>query len=247
MAASADYACSVQLRKLHIAFLAAGAAATLAGCGGDSSARGTASKSPAELVATARRIAEEAKSVLVAGLVIRDGTPLRLDFHIVRGRGATGALHLGSIGGFKLINIGKSVYIRGPGPSFSFDQEFEGGKAAAPLKGKWLKAPSDSGQFQAVGSVTDLRHLLGMVLDQHTSFTKGHASYIDGEPVIELKDTSGGSVDVATTGEPYPMQITKAGGSNVIIMDQWNRPIAIKAPSNVIDVEKLRAELRAEG
>jgi hypothetical protein len=53
--------------------------------------------------------------------------------------------------------------------------------------------------------------------------------------------TKGGTLYIATTGKPYPVQITKTGGGGGAVSFQgWNRPVTIIAPANALDINQLR-------
>jgi hypothetical protein len=226
-------------RKLLITLSAASLAmAALAGCGG-SSTNGVESKSPTAIIAAARQAAEGAKSVRIAGSVSSGGTLLKLDLRIEQGVGAKGTISEGPLS-FELVRVGSSVYIKG---SAAFYEHFAGTEAAKLLQGKWLQAPADSGEFATLGSLTNMHQLLGTVLGEHGSLAKGGTSTVDGRKVVSVKDQSkGGVLYVATTGKPYPIQISKSGGSGgKVTFDQWNGPVSIAAPSNAINIAKLKA------
>jgi hypothetical protein len=228
-------------RKLHTTLPAIAIVTLLiAGCGGGSSTNGVESKSATGIVEAAKKAAEEAKSVRVDGSVEAAGAPLSLDLTIVQGTGAKGSITDGPIS-FELIRVGESVYIKG---SPAFYSHFAGSEAAKLLQGKWLQAPATSGQFATLGNITDLHQLLSTVLDQHGSLAKGSNSTVAGHKVIAVKDTvKGGVLYVATTGKPYPIQIAKSGGSGGKVSFQgWNAKVTITAPSNAINIEKLKAK-----
>jgi hypothetical protein len=48
---------------------------------------------------------------------------------------------------------------------------------------------------------------------------------------------------VATTGKPYPLQVSKTSGSQTgkVTFSQYNQAFQIKAPANSIDLDKLQA------
>lgn len=226
-------------RKLLIAISAVClTAATLASCGG-SSTNGVESKSPAEIIAAAQKAAEGSKSVRIAGSVSSGGTQLKLDLHIEQGVGAKGTISEGPLS-FELVRVGSSVYIKG---SAAFYEHFAGAEAAKLLQGKWLQAPANSGEFATLGSLTNMHQLLSTVLGEHGSLAKGGTSTVDGKKVVAVKDESkGGVLYVATVGKPYPIQISKSGGSGgKVTFDQWNAPVSVTAPSNAINIEKLKA------
>jgi hypothetical protein len=214
------------------------AASTIVGCGG-SSTNGVESKSPTEIVSAAQKAAEGAKSVRVAGSVSSAGTKLSLDLQIAQGKGAKGRISEGPLS-FELVRVGDSVYIKG---SASFYEHFAGGEAAKLLQGKWLQAPATSGEFATLGSLTDMHQLLGTVLGEHGSLVKGATSTVDGKKVVAVKDKSkGGVLYVATTGKPYPIQISKSGSTGgKVTFEEWDAPVSIAAPTGAIDIEKLKS------
>lgn len=213
-------------------------AATLAGCG-SSSTNGVESKSPAEIVSAAQKAAEEAKSVHVTGSVSSAGTKLAINLKILQGTGAEGTISEGPLS-FDLIRVGDSVYLKG---SAAFYEHFAGGEAAKLLQGRWLKAPATRGEFAPLGSLTDIPQLLTTVIGQHGSLQKRGTSTVDGKKVVAVRDANtGGVLYVATTGKPYPIQLTKTGGTGgKVTFESWGAPVSIAAPSDSIDIEKLKA------
>lgn len=210
----------------------------IAGCGG-SSTNGVESKSPTEIISSAQKAAESAKSVKVVGSVSSAGTQLTLNLQIAQGQGAKGTISEGPLS-FELVRVGSSVYIKG---SASFYEHFAGSEAAKLLQGKWLQAPATSGEFAQLGSLTSMSQLLNTVLGQHGSLAKTGTSTVDGKKVVGVKDTSkGGVLYVATTGKPYPVQISKTGSTGgTVSFQDWNTPLTIAAPSGAINIEKLKS------
>lgn len=104
-------------------------------------------------------------------------------------------------------------------------------------------APATSGEFAQLGSLTNMSQLLGTVLGQHGSLSKTGTSTVSGKKVVGVKDTSkGGVLYVATTGKPYPVQISKTGSTGgTVTFDDWNAPLTITAPSGAINIEKLKS------
>jgi hypothetical protein len=59
---------------------------------------------------------------------------------------------------------------------------------------------------------------------------------------VFLKDTSDGAVmAIQTVGEPYPVQIKAegAGDSSTMTFSNWNAPVSVTAPTEVIDASNL--------
>ena len=62
-----------------------------------------------------------------------------------------------------------------------------------------------------------------------------------GHKVIAVNDKSnGGTLYVATTGKPYPIEIVKSGSDGGRVeFDRFNQPVTLTPPANAIDVSKL--------
>jgi hypothetical protein len=59
--------------------------------------------------------------------------------------------------------------------------------------------------------------------------------------VAVIDTTKGGTLYVATTGPPYPVQVSKKGSDGGrIVFDRYNQSATLTAPVNAIDVSKLR-------
>jgi hypothetical protein len=235
---------TASIRALLASALLALSIAMLAGCGGSSSTsaadNGVASKSANDIVSASKAAAANASSVHVSGSLVTDGAHVTLDMSLASGKGATGSLSENGLS-FKLIMVGDTAYINA---SPAFYRQLSGEAAAKLLAGKWLKAPANTGEFGQLGQLADMGKLLDTVLSGHGKLTKGATTTIGGQSAIAVTDsTQGGTLYVATTGQPYPLQISKAGSEGgKITFDRWNQPVSIKAPAkSVVDLAKLKA------
>ena len=211
----------------------------LAGCGGSSSGNGVASKSAEEIVSASKTAADSASSVHVSGSIVTGGTPVTLDLTLAAGKGATGELSESGLS-FKLIMMGNTVYISG---SPAFYRHLGGTAAAQLLAGKWLKASATSGEFASFGSLANMRNLIDSTLASHGTLSKGSTTTVGGQSAIAVTDsTKGGTLYVATNGQPYPLEIRKTGSeSGKITFDRWNQPVTITPPANSVDLSELKA------
>jgi hypothetical protein len=225
------------MRIASLACLAA-AVALLAGCGSSGSkSNGVSEKSPTQILAAAEAASLAASAVRVSGSIVDNGTPLTLNLHLVSGKGGMGHMNEGGTG-FDIIRIGDKAYIRG---SDAFYKRFAGAAAAQLLKGKWLVGSASTGKFAALTPLTDTEKFFTGTLGSHGALTKGAETTINGQKVIALKSGTGGTLYIATTGQPYPIELVSpgAGKSGKIIFDQWNNAIAITAPKGAVDISKL--------
>ncbi|HLJ02376.1 MAG TPA: hypothetical protein VKT31_03000 [Solirubrobacteraceae bacterium] len=221
--------------------LLASAVAVLAlaacGGGGGASSNGVGSKSPQQIVVAVQSAIRGVKSVHVAGSIVTQGQPITLDLHLVPGQGGEGQMTLSGLG-FHLIVTGGAVYING---TEQFWRHFGGTAGATLFKGKWLKAP-DTGSFGSFAQLTNLSALFGQISNGHGVLKKGSSTTINGSSAIAVTDTTkGGTLYVATTGQPYPIEIVKTGADGgKIIFDQFNQSVTLAAPKNAIDISKLQ-------
>ncbi|HEV7529060.1 MAG TPA: hypothetical protein VGO29_09200 [Solirubrobacteraceae bacterium] len=216
-------------------------AVAIAGCGGSSSSsgNGVADKTPTEILAATKTASDAATSVHVSGSIVSEKSPITLDMSLLAGKGGRGKLAESGLP-FELIQVGGSVYIKG---SAGFYKHIGGTAAAQLLQGKWLKAPSSDANFASLGQLTDLRQLVDQTLTSHGSLKKTGTTTINGQKVVGITDTTkGGTLYIATTGKPYPVQISKGGsGGGKITFDRWNGTVTLAAPANAIDVAQLQS------
>jgi len=222
-------------RLATLAICAVLGSGTVAGCGGSSST-GIASKSANQIVTAASSAMTHASSVHVSGSIVTGGVPLTLDLTVASGKGGLGQMSEGGLA-FKIVNVGQTVYLQG---TPEFWQHYGGAAVARLLNGKWLKAPAN-GQFASIAALTDMQRLVGSILLTQGVLTKGSTTTVNGHPVIAVTDKAkNGTLYVATTGPPYPIEITRAGtGGGRITFDRFNQPVTLTPPSNAIPLSQL--------
>jgi hypothetical protein len=209
----------------------------LTGCGSSSKGNGIEGKTPTQIVAAAKVLADNADSVHVSGSISSGGSPIALDLHLLAGKGGRGQLSENGLS-FELIQIHGTVFIKG---SPAFYRHVAGPTAAQLLQGRWLKAPASTGNLASLASLTDLHQLMDTTLAEHGALAKGTTTTIAGQKVLGITDTStGGILYVATSGPPYPVAVTKGGTSGGrILFTSWNTPVSVLAPPNAIDISQL--------
>jgi hypothetical protein len=230
-------------RRLGPAALSALVALALASCGGssgsssDSSSNGVTSKSANQIVAAATNAVGSVNSVHVAGKVLSSGQNVTLDLNLLNGKGGKGSMSQNGLG-FKIVAVGPEVYING---SSAFWTKFGGSAAAGLLSGKWLKAPA-SGQLSSLATLTDVQKLFSQLLSSHGKLEKGKTTTVQGQQVVAVNDTTHvGTLYVATTGKPYPIEISKTGSDGgQLVFDHFNQPVTLTAPAHAIDISQLK-------
>lgn len=212
----------------------------VAGCGGSSSSSGNGveAKSATQILEATKLAAAEASSVHIVGSIVSEGKPVTLDMELLAGKGGQGKI--GQEGfTIDLVQTEGSVYING---SAAFYRHVGGTAAAQLLQGRWLKAPSNSGELASLASLTNLSKLIDTALANHGALTKGSTTKIEGQPAIAINDTAkAGTLYVATTGKAFPLEIAKNGKeSGKVLLNRWDQPVTLTPPKNAIDISKLQ-------
>jgi hypothetical protein len=208
----------------------------LAGCGGSSSDSGIASESPQKILSDSLAAAKGLKSVHAAGTVNSGGQHIALDLHLVGGKGGQGQITLNGLA-FKLIGLNHYAYMQAP-PAV-WEKAGAPASAAQQLQGKWLRTPA-SGQFGSIASLTDINTLFTQLLTQHGKTLKnGGQSTVAGHKVVAVKSDQG-TLYVAATGKPYPVEITKPGSDGgKIDFDRFNEAVTLTAPTNTVNLPSV--------
>jgi hypothetical protein len=178
------------------------------------------------------------KSVRVSGSIVTQNTRITLDLNLVSGKGGRGQMSESGLG-FQIVVLNQTAYING---SPAFWRHFGGAAAAQLFEGKWLKAPA-SGSFASVAVLTNVHDLFSQMLSSHGTLAKGATTTVDGHKVVAINDTTkGGTLYVATTGQPYPVEVVRSGSQGGrIVFGQFNVPVSLTAPANAIDLSKLQS------
>ncbi|HEX3511212.1 MAG TPA: hypothetical protein VHT27_08950 [Solirubrobacteraceae bacterium] len=219
----------------------AAALLVLGGCGGSSKAssgNGLAAKSPEQIVQAAQTAARGAATVHISGSTFDEKEPISLNMELVAGKGAKGHITLKGLG-VEVVEIEHAFYIQG---SSAFYRSVAGPAAAQLLAGKWLKAPSSTGEFARLAQLTDLGALVDRTLSSHGALSSSGTATIAGQKAVGVTDSAkGGTLYVAATGTPYPLEIVKKGqGAASITFDRWNQPVTLDAPAHAININQLQ-------
>jgi hypothetical protein len=211
----------------------------LAGCGsGANRTNGMQAQTPTQIVAAAKAAARAAASVHVAGSIVSDGKPISLNMELVSEKGGKGRVSLDGLS-FRLVDVDGAVYVNG---SSAFYTRFAGVTAARVLRGKWLKGPQ-SGALASLASLARLRSLLSTALASHGRLARVTDATVEGQRAIGVSDpVNGGTLYVAATGAPYPLEIVRHGfGAGKLVFDRWNQAVSLAVPTNAIDVKQLQS------
>jgi hypothetical protein len=220
-------------RLLPLALLLATAA--LAGCGGSRSS-GEGSKSASAILADARHAALAAKSVRIVGAVRNAGQVISLDLSVAQGSGGGTVMLDGSK--VDVVRVGDTTYIRADAALYR--RLGTGAAAGRRLAGKWVKVPTTTQNFAQLVSLTDLYAFLTQSLNTKGKVTKGAVKTVEGQEAIELRSRHGGSLYVATSGKPYPIEFTsQVAPKGTLTLSEWNSAKTPAAPPHALDIGAL--------
>lgn len=220
----------------------------VAGCGGDSSSasssvtsasttdNGVASLTASEILTKSMAAAKAATSVTVSGSVEQGSGTINIDLALGDGV-ASGTVGINGVT-VKILRVDGKFYLNAP--KALFDQIADGGAAVGTLLAdKWFTVPSTgtaADSFKDIGELSDMDSLFDGLLDNASPKVKGTGD-VNGQPVVLLTESNDdGTLAVATTGEPYPLQVKQTtGGTGVVTFSKWNEPVTVTAPADALD------------
>jgi len=227
---------------------ASGGATTAAATAATTAApNGIEGKTATEILDASLAAANKATSVTAKGAITQGGQEITLDLQVGQ-EAAQGSI---SAEGAEIeikVLAGKT-YFKLSGESFAKiagqDDSPEVAEAISALLGdKWLVAPDEesAGQLGSLGQFGQKDELLKGILTPDGNATVKGTGEVNGQPVVLLESTDGtGTLAIATTGEPYPLQIKGSEGADggQIDFTDWNAPVNVTAPTNVLDIGQL--------
>jgi hypothetical protein len=213
-----------------VALAAAGIGTAACGTTGSSTPSTPLAGLSADQIAT-KAIAnlKAASTVQVTGNVTSSGQTYGLDLTLVRAQGCSGTMSLQGTGSFKLVSIGKEVWIK---PDRQFWTK-AGGSDAAVLKlveGKYLKVKETSqlGSLSALCAPSQLAGSFGSHVP--VGLAEGKTVTVAGQTTLQIKDTGdSGILYVSETAKPLIVEL--AGGSQgTLTFSDYNSTVTLTAP-----------------
>lgn len=210
---------------------------------------GIETKSAQEILDTSLAAANKASSVTVKGGLTQGSQEIKLDMQVGQ-EAAQGTISAQGVS-VQIKVLGGKTYFKMTGEDFAKiagqGDSPELAKAISALLGdKWLVVPDEqsAGQLGSFGQLGQKDDLLKGLLTAEGDVAVEGSSQVNGQPVILLKSTDGtGTLAIATTGEPYPLQVKGSddSGSGQIDLTDWNAPVNVTAPTDVVDIGQLAA------
>jgi hypothetical protein len=231
------------MRAVRLVIPLALAVGLVAGCGGKPTTPAPTAttpseafpgKSPAEIVAMAKSALGKASSVHIKGSFVDEGKPMTIDLQYSSGGEGTGSVTTEGQT-FFVLKIGDDVYFKGD-DAFMASIIGDDKNVEKLLKGKWMKSKaSDAAEMTAFFSISD-----EIFKDLPTDLRRGDTGVINGIKALELIESDGGKMWVATEGEPYPLRLD-GGADGTIDFTEYGATLDLKAPpaSEVFDLSQL--------
>ena len=191
-----------------------------------------ASESPSAILAAARSAIDAVSTVRLVGSGVSGASSISLDLRLAAGKGGEGTVSLGGAV-FQFVVIGDEAYFKA---SAAFWKRFGNEAVAQLVAGRWFKAPA-TGSFASLANFGNLHALVAALLTPTGVLSKGPLTTVRGQKVIAITDRAGGgTLYVAATGTPYPVEIAEHGS---IVVEDINQPVTLVAPSGAIDLQQL--------
>jgi hypothetical protein len=212
-------------------------AVLLAGCGGAGKAsdNGIGALAPEQIASEAQRAAASAATVHVIGSIVHEGKPISLNVELVSDKGGMGRLAQGA-GGLEVVHVDSDVYVNG---GEAFYKDIVGTRAARLLSGRWLKASDASGDLAALSALTTLDSVVALTLANHGPLTHAGMATIDGRRAVAVRDRAkAGTLYVAATGTPYPIEVAQPGSR--VVFDNWNKPVELSVPEGAVNLKQVQ-------
>jgi len=199
---------------------------------------GVAALSAKEILQRSKDALKKAKSFRVQGAMSEDGENTDVDLQI-DGAEFAGTMAMGTAK-LELLAVGTKKYMK-PNEQFwvmSTDAK-QGKELAKVVDGRWIAGADSDASFADIFSIGGVDG----ILKPTGAISKGEKKVVAGVPAIGIKDA--GDTDtvlwVATTGEPYPVQIANKSGAALVFSGFGEPAVGITAPAaaQIVDLGKL--------
>lgn len=147
--------------------------------------------------------------------------------------------------------VGDTIFMKGSKEMWSALGS-QGDAVSALVADKWFSVPLDSTKdasgLSSFGQFANKDGLFQSLLSTKKNVTVKGTSEVNGQPVV-LLSSGNGTLAVATTGEPYPIQVKGNGTDGTGTMDfiNWNGPVNAVKPAGVVDLGALMSAAGSGG
>ncbi len=219
----------------RIRYVVVAAAATLAivaaACGGGSSSS-LASETPAQVLAAAVSATKGATSYEISGSGTFTGGVSSFDLQVV-GTDIGGSFVLNGAT-IELVDVGGNVYIKAPA-SFYAAAGATAGESVV-LAAAWVEITTGSSYASDFSSLSNFSDISAQLSNAGTVTADGTGT-VNGQSVVLIKDSSGTTLAVASSGTAYPVQVKETGANaGTYNLSRWDSVPAITAPPNPLQL-----------
>lgn len=209
----------------------------LVGCGSDDPDAGTngVGKLPVDQIQSrTRAAAKSAPAVRLSGTVVSNGGAFKLDMRL-KGDGGTGSV-TSKNSTFGLLRVGEHLFLKADAAFWNRQTGGKGGggseAAANKLDGKYVKVPTSDPAYKRFSGFTDKDVLLDGLLSLHGALTTDGHHEQNGVRTIRIAGDkgSGGTLDVALEGQPYPLRLVRAGNAGTLTLSEWGKDFTLALP-----------------
>lgn len=193
-----------------------------------------------DIVSKSIEAASKATSVHVKGQVVDSSQTTRLDLKIGTDRGF-GTISVGSQI-VEIVRTATDVYLKGDA---AFWRQFGGEAVAHLLGGKYLKAADSDPNFKSLADFVDTNTFFKNFADPSGKLSKGQNKVVNGVSTVAVVDNDpddGGTLYIATQGQPYPVRVESVNGKGAIDFLDYGKALNVPIPATdqVVDVAKLK-------
>ncbi|MHB8246325.1 MAG: DUF2092 domain-containing protein [Acidimicrobiales bacterium] len=213
-------------------------ASLLSACGGSSN--GLSSQSPQKILAATLKALSSASSTHISGTVTTGSQTVTIDMTMFKNGDSDGSFGLSQTPG-ELLIVGNTIYFKG---SAKFWEGLSGSGGAgipaadaAKLANKWVSLPSSSSSSFA--SFT-LKGFAASLTKSASKLKKVGTKTIDGQQAVGIQGRTQGTLWIAASGTPYPIEAVKSSTSNQhVTFSNWNQGTPPTAPAGAVSIQKL--------
>jgi hypothetical protein len=212
---------------------------------------GAASSNAKQIVENAIAASKTANSVQVLGNVVTGSQTIGLNVRTSNANQGQGTITINGAA-VKIVRVGSSVYFNGDAAFWTQSA----GAAAASYAGEWVSTPANSSDGKSfsdfLGTAALFREIFSGNSVSQSTFTEGHNTAVAGVRVLSITGTNkkqgtSGFIDVARSGTPYVVELTKTGktDSSRLVFSAYNKPVHAKAPAHSVTVKQLEQRAAA--
>ncbi|MEO3750235.1 hypothetical protein [Streptomyces sp. B6B3] len=209
-------------------------AACGSGGGSGEDTNGMEELSAEEIEQQARTTALEAQTVLLTGTVISGEQSYRIDMRLAED-GGVGEVSAEGGSTFELLRVGEELYLKADEAFWESEDlpaELESDPAKK-LDDKYVKVAPDDPAYEELSGFTDKNLLLDGLLSLQGERDTGDHGEVGGVETIrvEADGGTGGAMEVALVGPPYPLRLVRGGGAGEVTLADWNQDFPLRPPA----------------